>query len=345
VDSGATWRGGQRQVLLLTLGLRDLGHEPFLIGAPDSPLVERARAAGLPASAIPMAGDWDIRAAQRIRARMRAWNVDLVHAHDARSHAVSMIALAGKSDIPLIVTRRVAFPPRSVRLKYGPRVARFVAISQAVKNAMSDAGVDKSRITVVHSGIAPKEAVVPRDWRSELAWPEDVVIGGMVGAMTREKGAESLPAIVKSVPPSERERLRFVLLGGQAQGTVEMEGVQVHSAGFVMDIDPAVAGLDMLLHPSSNEGLGTAVIDAMALGVPSIAFSVGGIPEVIENEISGLLIPPRDPESFARAISRLAGDAALRARLGEGGRHRAAQFNADSMTQQTEAVYNEVLSG
>ncbi|HKY98152.1 MAG TPA: glycosyltransferase family 4 protein, partial [Gemmatimonadaceae bacterium] len=122
LDSGATWRGGQRQVFLLARGLREEGHEQFLIGSLGSPLVEKARAAGLAVAAIPMAADWDVRAARRIRARMRAWNVDLVHAHDARSHALAMIALLGRTRMPLIVTRRVAFTPRSARLKYGPRV-------------------------------------------------------------------------------------------------------------------------------------------------------------------------------------------------------------------------------
>ncbi|HZK78152.1 MAG TPA: glycosyltransferase, partial [Gemmatimonadaceae bacterium] len=108
LDSGQTWRGGQRQVLLLALGLRDRGHEPLLIGAPDSPLVKRAQAAGLAVAAIPMIADWDLRAARRIRARMKAWRADVVHAHDARSHALALLALLG-SRTPLVVTRRVVF--------------------------------------------------------------------------------------------------------------------------------------------------------------------------------------------------------------------------------------------
>ena len=70
------------------------------------------------------------------------------------------------------------------------------------------------------------------------------------------------------------------------------------SAGFVEDIIPAVAGLDVLWHPSRAEGLGTSVIDAMALGVPPIAFAVGGITEVVEHEFSGLLVPTSRPCSL-----------------------------------------------
>lgn len=346
LDSGASWRGGQRQVLLLALGLRDRGHEPFLIGSPGSPLVEKARAAGLAVAAIPMAADWDVRAARRIRARMRAWGVDLVHAHDARSHALAMIALLGRNEMPLVVTRRVPFPPRSVRLKYGSRVTRFIAISGAVRDVMVEGGIDRSRISVVHSGIAIRSGKVePRDWRRELGWESDSVISGIVGAMTPEKGVDLLQAIGTAIPSSAQKKVRVVLLGGTVGAIHEAGGLVVHSAGFVSDIDPAMKGLDVLWHPSRAEGLGTSVIDAMSLGVPPVAFATGGLPEVIEDGVSGILIPPGDVGAFATAAARMIDDPELRARLGAGAIDRAKTFDAAAMTKGTEAVYDEVLSG
>lgn len=328
------------------LGLRHRGHEPFLIGAPGSPLVERARAEGLAVAAIPMAADWDVQAARRIRARMRTWTVDMVHAHDARSHALAMIALIGRTETPLVVTRRVPFTPRSVRVKYGHRVTRFIAISNAVRDAMVAGGIAGPRISVVHSGIATRSsAVEPRDWRQELAWPADSVICGIVGAMTAEKGIDSLAEICSALPRSVRARARIVLLGGSASPERDVGGVTAHTAGFVTDIDPAIAGLDVLWHPSKAEGLGTSVIDAMSLGVPPVAFRVGGIPEVIEHEVSGLLVPAGDSSAFAAAAAKLIEDPELRARLAEGARVRAKTFDASEMTKGTEAVYIEVLSG
>ena len=345
LDSGTTWRGGQRQALLLALGLRDLGHEPFLIGAPGSPLVEKARAAGLPAAGIAMAADWDVRAARRIRARMRAWGVDIVHAHDARSHALGIIALLRTSSLPLVVTRRVAFQPRSVKLKYGPRVSQFIAISNAVKSAMIAGGVEPNRIDVVHSGIAIPETVNPRDWRAELGWAGDSVIAGVVGAMTPEKGVESLAEIFSAMSATARKRARVVLLGGSTKGSREIAGVQSHFAGFVTEIENAIAGLDILFHPSSTEGLGTSIIDAMAQGVPPVAFDVGGIPEVIQHDANGLLARKGDVKSFAANASRLVLDSEVRTRLGEAARTKARTFDAATMTKGTEAVYHKVLRG
>lgn len=270
----------------------------------------------------------------------------MVHAHDARSHALAMIALVGRREIPLIVSRRVPFQPKSVRLKYGERVTRFIAISNAVKDAMVTAGIDPDRISVVHSGVAPRiHPVTARDWRTELGWSMETVVCGVVGAMTAEKGVDSLAAIGRALPAQVRNRTRLVLIGGAKAEASSLGGIITHSPGFIDDVDPGVAGLDILWHPSKAEGLGTSVIDAMALGVPPIAFNVGGIPEVIKDGVSGRLVQAGDMEGFASAAASLIEDESLRSRLADGAKERAKAFDAAEMTKQTEAVYQEVLSG
>lgn len=342
LDAGRDWRGGQRQVLLLARGLRERGHEPLVVGAPESPLVQRVRARGLAASAVRMRGDWDLPAARRVRALVRTWRPDVVHAHDARAHAIALAALFGIRT-PLVVTRRVPFVPKAGQLKYGRRVARFIAISRAVRDAMESGGVDPSRIEVVYSGVPTPVVDRPRDWRAECRWPADVVLCGVVGAMTAEKGVAALEAIAQSLPDAVRARARLVLLGGQAIGRCAIGGLEAYRAGFVDEVHAAMAGLDVLWHPSSAEGLGTSVIDAMALGVPPVAFEVGGLPELIAPEVSGLLAPAGDTGAFARQAARLVDDPALRARLAEAGRARARDFDVAHMVEGTLGVYREVL--
>jgi glycosyltransferase involved in cell wall biosynthesis len=105
-----------------------------------------------------------------------------------------------------------------------------------------------------------------------------------------------------------------------------------------------MSGLDILLHPSSAEGLGTAVIDAMSLGVPPIAFRVGGLPELIEDGKSGLLAPAGDVAAFAAATDRLVSDPDLRAALAAAGPTRAAEFSVDRMIRGSQSVYDTVLA-
>jgi glycosyltransferase involved in cell wall biosynthesis len=289
--------------------------------------------------------DWDVRAALTIREHVQRSSVDIIHAHDARAHAVGRLALIGLSRPPLVVTRRVPFVPKATRIKYGNRVTRFIAVSAAVKNAMVDAGIEQSRIVVVHSGVEnPPADLAPRDWRAELDWPRDTVICGVVGAMTPEKGVQDLKEIARTLSESAQKKTRILLLGGTKGGRVRIGPVEAYSAGFIEDIIPAVAGLDVLWHPSRAEGLGTAVIDAMAVGVPPVAFSVGGLSEVVVHQSSGLLVPSGNVPAFAAAADRLICDPGVRASLAESARVRAATFSAATMTQQTEKVYYQLVS-
>jgi len=344
VDSGREWRGGQRQVFLLTRAQREQGHEPLVVAAAESPLLHRLRGAGLAASAVRMRADWDIAAARRLRTLVHTWRPDVVHAHDARAHALSMAALIGRREIPLVVTRRVAFVPRG-RLKYGPRVSRFIAISHAVREALVRGSVSASRIDVVYSGVPAPRFERPRAWRAERGWSHDTILCGVVGAMTAEKGVRLLAGIGERLAPEVRARVRLVLLGGKASGAVSLGGVEAFGAGFVDEVHAAMAGLDLLWHPSSAEGLGTAVIDAMALGVPPIAFDVGGLPELIVDGESGRLVPAGDLEAFAAAVTALVTDERARALLSSGGPPRAAEFSVERMVSGTEATYRRVLAG
>jgi glycosyltransferase involved in cell wall biosynthesis len=210
---------------------------------------------------------------------------------------------------------------------------------------MVEGGVAAAQIEVVYSGVPAPGAVTPRRWREELGWPESAVICGVVGAMTAEKGVPLLVHIAAHLPDAARERCHLLLLGGQASGAMTMGGALAFRAGFVDQIHAAMAGLDLLWHPARAEGLGTAVIDAMALGVPPVAFAVGGLVELIESERSGVLVPAGSVEDFAREAARLILDPELRRSLAGEGPARAAQFSVERMLNGTAAVYARVLAG
>lgn len=348
LDSGRSWRGGQRQVLLLARSLRDLGDEPLVVAPVHAPLVERAHEAGLATAAAPMRNDWDLRSGKRIRSLVKTWKPHFVHAHDARAHAIALLALAG-TDTPLIVTRRVTFRPKSVRLKYGNRVTQFIAISDAVRQSMVDSGVEKNRIEVVHSGVPHPQIESPVDWRSKFGWSRDSVIVGVVGAMTAEKGIDLIEQVVLALPIEAVKRTKFVFLGGKETGLKKIgarpgsAGADAYHAGFVTGIYDAMAGLDMLWHPSLEEGLGTSLLDALALKVPPIAFSVGGIPEIIEHDQQGLLAKAGDIQQFAHFHELMLEDS-HRKRLADAGPDRADRFSVANMTQKTVQVYERVVN-
>jgi L-malate glycosyltransferase len=342
VDSGRSWRGGQRQVFLLATGLRDLGYRVLVVAPTGSPLIKRSERAGLPTYRLTLRSELDIGSARELRAVAREWGANIVHAHDPRSHSVARLALIGKRKIRLVVSRRVAVPPSQVFFKYRRGVDAFIANSNAVKAAMVKAGVPARLIDVVYSGIPAPVVKRPRNWRRERGWPPSSVVCGVVGSLTQEKGLDLIGGIARRLPGEIFRRTRLVLIGGKGKGGTAVAGVEGFDAGFVEEIHDAIAGLDVLWHPVRSEGLVTSVIDAMSLGVPPIAFAVGGLPEVIEDGKSGRLVPPGDIQAFARAAQDLIKDPDLRASLGEGARHRALQFDAKTMIERTAEVYQAV---
>ena len=186
-------------------------------------------------------------------------------------------------------------------------------------------------------------AASPRDWHKELGWSRDIVIAGVVGAMTAEKGIDTIRHIGARLSDDAVNRTRVLFLGGTARGPVKLGPLRGHQAGFVTEVHNAMAGLDLLWHPAVEEGLGTVLIDALGLQVPPIAFDVGGISEIIENNKNGLLVPLSNVQLFAEAHESLL-DASNRSRLALEGPSRAAVFSVEAMTEGVERVYRRVLT-
>ena len=344
IDTGAEWRGGQRQLFLLAQGLRESGWEPLVAAPPATLLAERLRARGLAVASVPMRSAWDLPSARRLKKLLRTWSPDAVHAHDDRGHALALAALVGNADIPLVVTRRTPARPTPLGLRYSRRVARYVAVSREVRLALIAGGIDPEMIDVVAPGVPIPQAVAARDWRSECGWPPDVVVCGVVGALARDEGVEMLERIAARLPVVARERARIVLLGGRAAGRCSIGGVEAFRAGFVNAGTEALAGLDVLWHPARSRGLGTAALDAMALGVPAIAFATGPLPELIEHDRSGILVRDGDIRGFASAAARLVRDDRRRRILAAGSLALVGRFDARHMIDGYAQVYRSLFS-
>src|SRR6185436_14916939 len=317
LDTGREWRGGQRQVLLLMEGLARRGHDVRLL-APRGPLLERARAAGIESREWRPGGEWDLFAMLDAAGALRAWRPDLAHAHSAHAHALGVPAarLAGVPGV--VVSRRVDFAiatqPFS-RLKYRMPVDRYFCISAGVEAVMRAGGVPESKLARVPSGVelpsrgaALAEAVSRRSLREELGLAADVKLVGTVAALAPHKDHATLLEAAALVTRA-RDDVHFVWAGeGECRPALERRrrelGLEsrVHLLGFRDDPMPLQVQLDLFVLAFYLEGLGTALLDAQALGLPIVATAVGGITDVIENGVNGRLVPPRDPEALAAAI-------------------------------------------
>lgn len=356
VDSERTWRGGERQVLLLMRRQRAAGDEPILAAPGSGALAARARAEGFRVHAIPMRGTWDVASAIALGAAMRRERPHVVHWHAARAHALGAVAALMAPGPARVLSRRVDFPVRrspGSRLLYALPVDAIAAISEGVRRALVASGVSDARIRVIPSGIdfepfeAPFDRAAARD---ALGLAPDDVLAIQVAALAPHKSQTTLlQAAARALGTAPRLRVWIAGEGALREPLLAEHralglGDRVRLLGFRDDVVPLLRAADLFVLTSYLEGLGTSVLDAMAAGLPVVATAVGGVPEIVRDEVTGILVPPRDPAALAAAMERLAGDPALRAAMGARGREAARAFGADQTAADTRALYESLLT-
>jgi glycosyltransferase involved in cell wall biosynthesis len=355
VDTARSWRGGQNQVLVTVLGLRALGHRTVLVAHPTGELRRRAEE-GLDFIPLAPRAELDLAAAWRLSRVLKQLQPDIVHAHDP--HGVAMASLAvSMSTLParprLVASRRVDFHMRQSALsrwKYR-QVDCFICASDAIRRIVVSDGIPSRRTVTVHEGIdLGRVAAAPRaELHQELWLPHEAPLVGNVAALVPHKGQRHLVDAAHLVLPQHPDA-RFIIAGeGELRAALEQQIRQHHLekhvmlAGFRADILSLHKAFDVFVMSSVTEGLGTSLLDAMACGKPVVATAVGGIPEVVVHEETGLLVPPRNPAAMAEAIVRLLSDAALRARMGAAGLARVGDcFSAETMVKNTLRVYQQL---
>lgn len=353
VDTERGWRGGQRQVYWLARHMRDLGHRPIVVARAREALAQRLVEQGIQVLPVRPVTEFDPFVAMRMRRVIRRDGVQLVHAH--AGHAVALAALASRgTSARMIVTRRVNLSLRAnigTRWKYA-RADRIIAVSEAVAETLRSGGWPPDRVDVIPSGVDPSRTVegLAPGTLEELGIPAGAPWVIQVGALDQSKDPLTFVRAIAAAR-GEVHGLHAMMCGeGPLRSIIEreiaslgLEGV-VHLAGYRTDADALIAAANVATLSSEEEGLGTVLIDALALGIPVAATAAGGIPEVIEDGVSGLLVPIGEPSLLGAAIARLIQDEDLASRLSAAGRLRAAELSARRTAERTIEVYRKVLS-
>jgi L-malate glycosyltransferase len=356
VDTARTWRGGQNQVLLTVNGLRSIGERAALVAHPNGELLRRA-SEGLELVPLAPRTELDLTAAWRFARVVKRLAPDVIHAHDPHGVAMASLALSlssgsshGGPTPPLVASRRVDFHLRGnsfSRWKHR-QVDCFIAASEAIRQMLVADGVPEEQTVTVHEGIDVDHVVAapPVDVHQAFWLPHGAPVVGNVAALVPHKGQrhliEAARLVVQEIPDA-----RFVILGeGELREQLERQ-IQEHHLekhvllpGFRTDVLGCIKGFDVFAMSSVTEGLGTSLLDAMACARPIVATRAGGIPEIVEDGVNGLLVPPRDHAELARVIVQTLKDAGLRQRLGETGLARVRErFTVERMVAQTSEVY------
>jgi glycosyltransferase involved in cell wall biosynthesis len=357
-------------VLSLCTGMAERGFESELACPGDSDLVHDALEAGIAVHPVPIVGPLNplrdpfavLALAEVIRERRPA----IVHAHGSKAGLIARLAVRIAGNPPVVVTvhSHVLYGGISPLMRWvylhlerwlTRRTARVIAVSGALAAELTGVfELPADKVVMIHNGLdlAPYLGAGSRDAvRARLGLPLDAFVYGIAARFAPQKGLDAF--VAAAAPVLEADPGSWLVMAGdgpllesvRAQARKTRVANRVVFPGFETDVPGLLSALDVYVNSSVSEALGIGTIEAMAAGLPVVATAVGGTPEVVEDGVTGTLVPGGRAKPLTDALLAMGKDSAARKRMGAAGRERAiAEFGLDGMLDRTAAVYREVLA-
>lgn len=343
-----TFGGGERHLADLSHALADLGHEVYAAAVPGAPLWSEL--SFLPAANRFALSNY-VKNLTGLARFVREHDIEIVHAHAARDYHLAALAVRLASRGRLVLTRHALFPLRGINKHVLRGVARMIAVSEAVAGSVRASGViESSKISVVYNGID-----VDRFGQSLTREGSRIVVG-TVGHLAPIKGQDVFLRAAALVTARRRE-VQVAVIGEDKSPQKEHRrslesliaelgiGESVTMPGWTEDIPGLLSSLTLFVSAARCEPFGLSIVEAMAAGLPIVTTASEGALEIIEDGVTGRLVPVDDAESLADAIVDLLDNSSERSRLAQNARRAARRhFSLERMARDTERVYREVLA-
>jgi glycosyltransferase involved in cell wall biosynthesis len=348
--------GAAIQLRDLAIGLAARGHAVTVATPPSELWAERMREAGVGHVAVPMRRAWDVRAAWRLAKVIRAGNIQVAHAHKGRARTLALLAGLMGARSKLVLNRGVSFHvPRVQRVGYtSRRVHAIVAVCESIKRDLVATGVPAQKIEVIYSGTDVARFHPGLDGgpiRRELGLAPEHVLITQIGVRSWRGWQDVLDAMARLAPAEPGARLLFVgappprvaELGERARAR-GLDG-RVLVLGHREDIPQILTASDVVVDASyAGAGLTGSIREALACERPVVATDLAGMPELVIEGETGLLVPPRDPEALARALRRVIENPTwAQAMARAGGKRVDAHFSLRAKLDATEALYQRLV--
>ncbi|HLH32413.1 MAG TPA: glycosyltransferase, partial [Terriglobia bacterium] len=331
----------------------------------DGPLLQVLRPE-MPVHLYPAKGSFynrhSLQSQMRFARDIRTRRIDIVHTYGwyPNVFAIPPARLSLRPKIIAAIRDAGAYlTPSKIRaLKFACRLSdSVVANSYAGRDWLLSQGVKASKVEVIRNGIiVPPENAAKRDGgiRREFGIPADVPVCACIGRVVSGKGIDFYLHAARILADQGRD-VRFLMIGAvsaersyksvmeELARELKLDG-RVIFTGQRQDVTDILREVDIVVHPSLTEGLSNVILEAMVAGLPVVATRVGGNPELVQEDRTGLLVPPENAPEIARAIVRLLDNPEMARTFGAAGRQRIIQkFSIDRMLRQTEDLYLRLL--
>lgn len=356
IDTERGWRGGQQQAIYLFESMVKSGFETMFVCRPNSKLTKYLKAKKLPFFELKMSTEFDIVSAYKIAKFCRKNNYNILHLHSGHAQSIGILAKFFYRKLKTISSRRVDFGIKQnffSKFKYKTKLLdKIVCISGAIKNVLLNDGIDENKLTIIHSGINIKkfDSVIPlENFKQSLNIPKENIVIGTISALVGHKDYPNLLNAAKIVL-EKKSNITFCAVG---DGKNEKEIKELYKklklgenfifTGYRNDVGQFLKMFDIFVMASKKEGLGTSILDAQAVGLPIVATKTGGIPEIVKNNVNGLLVEPQNFLSLANAIIELIEDKEKRLKLGKTALETVRNFDINITVEKNIGLYKKIL--
>ncbi len=367
---GGEMGGGQKICGEVINALYARGDSAIVISPSRGSFTRQLESRNIPVHYVACRKSYHIGSAFELARCLKREKVDMVHTHGMLTSNVLARLAARWAKIPAIshIHSDNFFNPhpwvRRYQILFDNATSKYcsahIAVSQSIRDALVRQGVAENKIHVIHNGIDPDSLHISRkaeEVRSEFNLSLDQPLIGMAGMLCPLKGQEEFlrvaARITKLFP-----KVCFMIVGKD----IEKEGAyevylkrlvekldladKVIFTGYRSDVLDLIHALDLFVHPSKKEGLPVVILEAMALGKAVIASRVDGIPEIVLQDVTGILTEPGDMEEIYQAMVTLLSRPQLAVKFGNRGRDRVIQyFNQKKMIKEIFDVYDHAPTG
>ncbi|MCK4649022.1 glycosyltransferase [bacterium] len=354
-ESAKRWGGQERRTFAEAVEFKKRGYRVILVVQPESALGKHAKEVGIEVREIGMRNRDILKAFFQLFSLIRRERVDIVNTHSPKDSWIASFAARLTFRPILLRTRHITVPISNHPLNIVYKMPhKIITIGGAIRMAMIEVNrLPPEKIVSIPTGVDLERFNPNRvkgNIRKELGIDQDTPLVGSISIIRTEKGypyfLEAAQEILKVKPET-----RFLIVGHEPKGDTVAQEVKrrglndkVFMPGLREDIPDILAHLDVFVLCSLREAFGQVITQALAMERPVVATNVGGIPELIKNNQTGLLVPPADSKALARAMLELLENREKAERLGRNGRKLIEEkFSQEAMIEKTEDLYRELL--
>jgi glycosyltransferase involved in cell wall biosynthesis len=349
-----TWRGGEQQIAYLIDELQKLNVDQLVVCKTDSAFETYCIKNKIAYKSLAYSSQFDIFSSLHLKIIAIRFNADIIHIHSSHAHAIATWAYYLGNKTNLVLSRKVDFPISKnflSKIKYNClAIKKIICVSNAIRAVMQKNIDDKNKCITIYDGIdTSKFKQKSNKLREEFAVNKDVKIIASTAALAEHKDYPTFIEAIKQIGNSLNAHY-FIIGDGPLKKDIEELVIsnnlqdKITFTGFRTDINEILAELDVFVLSSKTEGLGSSILDAFACKVPVVCTNAGGIPEIVEHNVTGLLSDVGDAKSLAVNIIKACNDTEFKKRIVENALEKVKKFDKRIMAEQTLLIYKSIIS-